>query len=268
MRLGLVSAAAILGLTSAAYSADLPSRRAPAPYVVVPVFTWTGFYVGGNVGGGVGNYNTLNGGNTAAAQTAINVGQRPGTFRTSATGFTGGGQVGYNYQIGQFVIGLEADASYTDFSRTRAITLAGATDSVRDNLKYLGTVRGRVGYAFDRIMVYGTGGFAYGDLYTREAFGANALAVPALAVNNGTRDTMKTGYAVGGGVEYAIPTDSFFSFLNFFKTSAVTIKAEYLHYDLGRQTYGLFSAATGAQNYTVRTRTDGDIGRIGVNYKF
>ena len=145
--------------------------------------------------------------------------------------------------------------------------MAGATDSVRDNLKYLGTVRGRVGYGFDRVMVYGMGGFAYGDLYTREAFGANAAAVPALAVNNGTRDTTKTGWAAGGGVEYAIPTDSFFSFLNFFKTSAVTIKAEYLHYDLGRQTYGLFNAA-GAQTYTARTRTDGDIGRIGVNYKF
>ena len=264
MRTRLLATVALLSLSTAAFAADLPSRRAPAPYVVVPVFTWTGFYIGGNVGGGSGNYSTQNIGNNAAA--AANVGTtRPTFFRTNQTGFTGGGQVGYNYQIGQFVIGVEADASYTDFAKTRSITLAGATDSIRDDLKYLGTVRGRVGYAFDRIMVYGTGGFAYGDVYNREFLGSSAA--PVLNANSGARYDTKTGYAYGGGIEYAIPTGSFFSFLNFFNTSAVTIKAEYLHYDLGRNTYTLTNAA-GAQNFTARTRDSGDIGRLGVNYKF
>ena len=264
MRTRLLATVALLSLSTAAFAADLPSRRAPAPYVVVPVFTWTGFYVGGNVGGGVGDFRTTNFANTAAGAAALATGARPTTFNNSTTGFTGGGQIGYNYQIGQFVIGVEADASYTDFSQTRTVGIAGATDSIRDDLKYLGTVRGRVGYAFDRIMVYGTGGFAYGDVYTRETFGTGP---GALAFTSGSRSDMRTGYAYGGGIEYAIPTGSFFSFLNFFNTSAVTIKAEYLHYDLGRQTYGLNTVA-GVNNYTARTRTDGDIGRIGVNYKF
>lgn len=265
MRSYLLSTVALVGLTAAASAADLPSRRAPAPYVAVPVFTWTGFYIGGNVGGGEGNFGTRNTGVTGTAITALAAGNRPTTFNNDHGGFMGGGQVGYNYQIGAFVLGLEADADYTDFSGTRFVTTpngAGATqnNSVRSDLHYLGTVRGRVGYAFDRLLVYGTGGFAYGDVYNRETFFNAAGAV----TNNGARSRTGTGWAAGAGVEYALATDNF---LNFFHTSAVTIKAEYLHYDLGRSNYGLFSPA-GVLNYTARTRTDGDLGRIGLNYKF
>jgi outer membrane immunogenic protein len=264
MRLGLLSTVAVLGFTTASFAADLPSRRPPAPYVAVPVFTWTGFYIGGNVGGGNGGFRTTNFNGPAAGGGVVGV-TRPGAFNNNSTGFTGGGQIGYNYQIGNFVIGVEADASYTDFSRTR---LLGGGNSARDSLSYLGTVRGRVGYAWDRVLVYGTGGFAYGDAYHRETFAPGFAAVAAGgAAATGSRSNTETGWAAGGGVEWAIPTGSALSFLNFFNTSAVTIKAEYLHYDLGRRSYGLFTGA-GAQPYTARVRTDGDIGRIGINYKF
>ncbi len=259
MRAFLLSTVALAGLTAGAVAADLPSRRAPVPYVAVPVFTWTGFYLGVNVGGGVARYNTIN--SNAAIAGVVGAGV-PGNIRTTGSGFTGGGQVGYNYQIGSFVVGIEADAAYTGFGRTRTVGFAGLNYQVRDNLGYLGTVRGRVGYAFDRLMVYGTGGFAYGDLFGRE----NIFTPGGAFVGGGARSTTATGWAAGGGLEYAIPTDSFLNFLNFFSTSAVTIKAEYLHYDLGDTRYGVFSGPVNVFN--ARVRTDGDIGRIGVNYKF
>ena len=157
-------------------------------------------------------------------------GNRPGALTLPKDGFTGGGQVGYNYQFtpgSGVVVGVEADAAYTDMSRTRSfIGTAGGISTYRQSMDYLGTVRGRLGYAFDRTLVYATGGFAYGDTTERGVF-QNAAGV----VNfYGNRSRMETGYAAGGGIEYALPTDSF---LNFFKSSAVTVKAEALYYDLG-----------------------------------
>ncbi len=93
------------------------------------------------------------------------------------------------------------------------------TNTYRTDLSFLGTVRGRVGYAFDRVFVYGTGGFAYGDVTQRVGF---QTAAPLTYF--GSRSRIDTGYAYGGGIEYALPTDSF---LNFFRSNAVTIKAEY-----------------------------------------
>ena len=89
----------------------------------------------------------------------------------------------------------------------------------------VGTVRGRLGYAFDRFLVYGTGGFAYGNVSDNIAF-YNAAGVNTYF---GSQNTLRTGYAYGGGVEYAIPVASF---LNPFHSSAVTVKAEFIHYDL------------------------------------
>ena len=130
------------------------------------------------------------------------------------------------------VIGIEADAQYLDFGRNRnsAFLTGGALAPgyyVTDprglsSLDYFGTVRGRLGYAFDRTLVYGTGGFAYGSGSADRSFGGFA-----------GNDSFRTGYAVGGGIEYALPTDSF---LNFFRSSAVTLKVEGLYVNLDRNT--------------------------------
>ena len=106
----LLSSVALLGLSAGAFAADLPSRRAPAPMIAaVPVFTWTGFYVGANAG-----YGWQNNDDSSIFVPAGTFG--PGTVGGTITyaddegdGFVGGGQVGYNYQIGSFVLGLEAD---------------------------------------------------------------------------------------------------------------------------------------------------------------
>ena len=163
----LLSSVALLGLATGAMAADLPSRRAPAPIIAaVPVFTWTGFYVGVNAGYG---WN---------ANDSITVGGL--TFDLDDEGgFVGGAQAGYNYQIGSFVVGLEGDIQYADFGGDDRFDFDG--DGILDDdfntSDWFGTVRARAGVAFDRALIYATGGFAFAD---------NA-----------------TGWTVGGGLEYA-----------------------------------------------------------------
>ncbi len=134
------------------------------------------------------------------------------------------------------------------------------TNTYRTDLSFLGTVRGRVGYAFDRVFVYGTGGFAYGDVTQRVGF---QTAAPLTYF--GSRSRIDTGYAYGGGIEYALPTDSF---LNFFRSNAVTIKAEYLRYDLGSHNLLIGSVGGPGVGYISRFRTEGAIARAGLNFKF
>ena len=159
----LLSSVALLSLTAGAMAADLPSRRAaPAPIVAaVPVFTWTGFYVGVNAGYG---WNT-NDNDVFVPGIGVVDSDDDG-------GFVGGAQVGYNYQIGSFVVGLEGDIQYADFGGDNDVV--GFDD---DNNDWFGTVRARAGVAFGQALIYATGGFAFADS------------------NN--------GWVVGGGLEYA-----------------------------------------------------------------
>lgn len=255
-------------MTGAAAAADLPSRMAPPAYVPppLPVFTWTGAYFGINAGYAFdheGRFRTIE---TFPGATTTNV-------TASSDGFTGGGQLGYNYEFGGFggpggiVVGIEADAAYTDLDGRRTANFAGVappaslfgtTTTFRSKLDYLGTVRGRVGYAFGQFLVYGTGGFAYGGVDNRLTINDNAGTIATFG-----RSRFETGYAYGGGIEYALPTNSF---LNFFRSSAVTIKAEYLHYDLGRTNIA-FNNGAGVAG-TTRVSNTGDIARVGLNYKF
>ena len=251
----LAALAAFTALTAAASAADLPRRVAPPPiFTPVPVFTWTGAYFGINAGYAFdASNNTANGftqtaGNPVAitgAALSVPAILAPGSSliygRNQNEGFTGGGQIGYNYQFTPgtgVVVGFEADAQYLDFgNRRQSFAVTGRTgpqfgnfvaaNGLLSTLDFFGTVRGRLGYAFDRVLFYGTGGFAYatGDQGARVAF----------QNFNGNRSSFVTGYAVGGGIEYALPTDSF---LNFFRSSAVTLKVEglYVNLDQGRNT--------------------------------
>jgi len=273
-------------LVGAASAADLPRRAAPPPvFVPVPVFTWTGFYAGFNAGYGFDA-------SSSRAPTVIGVNGAstlvpPGTTAVLAfsngsrnDGFTGGGQIGYNYQFtpgSGFVVGVEADAQYVDFGRERnrfSATGPLAAQQVFNptgvsGLDYFGTVRGRLGYAFDRTLVYGTGGFAYGSGGGRD-FG----------LTNASRDSFQTGWAAGGGIEYALPTDSFF---NFFKSSAVTFKVEglYVNLDQGNRNNGAFAVNNVGTVITTNSPgvalvsggrqirdTEFAVVRAGLNYKF
>lgn len=223
MKKFLLSSVAALGIVAAgaASAADLPSRKGPvvAP-VYVPAFTWTGFYVGANAGYAWGNVNA----SVTNFTRTVSIGD--------LDGFVGGGQVGYNYQMGQFVLGVEADIQGADLS-----TGSNAFgDSV--STEYFGTVRARVGLAFDRFLPYVTGGWAYGNVKT---------------VVGGVGSTDKThtgGYAIGAGLEYAF-------------TNNWTAKVEYLYVDLGEKNAFTVNNVAG-----VKMGTDFSVVRAGVNYKF
>jgi outer membrane immunogenic protein len=227
--LGLLAATAALAIAaSTANAADLPGRYSPAPaYNALPVFTWTGFYAGLNAGYG------WNVGDSRYYDPAFRNGKRSG-------GFVGGAQAGYNYQFGMFVGGLETDLQYAAVGNKGASY--GTTYYPGDSDGFFGTIRARAGVAFDRALVYGTGGFAYGDI------GGNRGYDTLLGYHSG--DEINWGWTLGGGVEYAI-------------TNNFTAKVEGLYVDLDTK-----------DNYTLGGRVnvdrDAEFGvlRAGVNYKF
>ena len=199
----LLSSVALLGLATGALAADLPSRRAPAPIIAaVPVFTWTGFYVGVNAGYG---WN---------ANDSITVGGIRFDLDDEG-GFVGGAQAGYNYQIGSFVVGLEGDIQYADFGGDDRFDFDG--DGILDDdfntSDWFGTVRARAGVAFDRALIYATGGFAFAD---------NA-----------------TGWTVGGGLEYAF-------------TNNLSAKIEGLYVNLDQDDNNFFAIDNDAEFGVVR----------------
>jgi outer membrane immunogenic protein len=206
-------AATTLGVGAAA-AADLP-RRAPAPmYSPAPVFSWNGFYIGANAGWGWAN--------TDSGASDMN-------------GFVGGGQIGYNWQgASPLVLGIEADFQGTAQKRTDTM---GAF-SVEQQLPWFGTVRGRIGYAFDRVMLYGTGGLAYGNYKL-------SVSGPGGTISD---DATKAGWTLGGGVEWMFAPQW-------------STKLEYLYIDTGDQNVTLFGTT-----FTGRARDN--IVRVGLNYHF
>jgi outer membrane immunogenic protein len=182
-------------------------------------YNWTGFYIGVNGGGGFGNSKWSNG---AGWNGEPNV-----------TGAVVGGTAGYNWQMNQFVFGLEGDM---DWSNMRGSSACGvATCETRNN--WLGTVRGRVGYAFDRFMPYLTGGLAVGDIKAERAgFGGSTQT--------------NAGWTVGGGLEVAI-------------AGPWTAKVEYLYADLGKTTCDAVACGV-PMDVDLRS----NIVRAGLNYRF
>ena len=288
-------ASAVLGsvlVAGAASAADLPSRRyAPPPAPIAPVFTWTGFHIGTTTGYAFTDNQTIrttgnNDGTGGVTNTQLNVAQlrRPPFRNIPANGITGvAGGIGYDYQFGAgngLVVGVAADAALMDLDRRRgyfspAQAANGFLPDVsgfRQQLDYLGTVRGRVGYAYDRFLIYGTGGFAFGGVDYRAAFLRNTdLALAYAGAYNG----MQTGTVYGGGLEYAIPVDSFLNKFNVLSyvgitSRAVTFKVEYLHYDLGSRNVIVAAQIPGGPtgSYTSRFTTEGNIIRAGLTYRF
>jgi len=201
-------------MASPTLAADLSRPIYKAP-VYVAGFSWTGAYVGINGGYGFGKSNWTN----AAGST--------GDF--NVTGPLVGGTLGYNLQTGAFVFGVEGDLD--------ASWIKGSSAGVETRNRWLATGRGRIGYAWDRFLPYITGGVAFGDI---------KATVPAGASETKT----KTGYVLGGGVEYAF-------------MGPWSAKLEYNYVDLGTANC---SAATCGLSTDVKFRTN--IVKAGVNYRF
>jgi outer membrane immunogenic protein len=216
--------ALLAGVATSAFAADLPTSKPapPVPYAPPPIFTWTGFYVGANAVYGWGDLN----------------GPNNGVFG-SPSGGMGGLTAGYNYQIGQFVTGLEGDFDWGDISENK--TLAGG-DFSKYHVSDFATIRARAGVAMDRALIYVTGGYAGGEV--------RGTLVDAALPGVFTNSTWQSGYAVGAGIEYAF-------------TNNISAKAEYLFSSLGQKTYA-------AADPTLATRSGLDISmiRAGINYRF
>ncbi|HLN09875.1 MAG TPA: outer membrane protein, partial [Xanthobacteraceae bacterium] len=220
------------------HAADLPQPVYKAPPVAPPVaYNWTGFYVGGNIGGGFASFSDSS---IVRATTR--------THTTNADGVIGGGQIGYNYQFApNWVAGVEADFQGSSQKRSSTSVAAGVTTTETDSLPWFGTARGRIGFTpVDRWLVYATGGLAYGEVKAMDTFNtANMVATT-------TGNTTKVGWTVGGGVEAAL-------FGNW------TGKIEYLYIDLPNTT---FNSVAFARPDTIGTHLHENIGRVGMNYRF
>jgi len=262
----------------------------------VAVYNWTGFYIGGNVGYSWGR------GSGDLAGTATTT-TRTRVFRTAGPtlisddtvvgaavpfigtgsannidGIIGGGQIGYNWQSGPVLFGLEADfqgsgeRGSSTFCQTLACPVGSLTGSVDHKLRWFGTVRGRAGWLpTDRVLLYVTGGLAYGQIDSDYSLGFLGAPLTGFSTKN-----TKAGYTVGGGIEGAL-------------WGNWTAKAEYLFMDLGNFGSGTGAATTTASvnllntpqqgfNTVIDTSTTASgafsnrfrdhIFRVGVNYRF
>ncbi len=299
----LTSVTALVLITGNALAADLPSRKA-APLLPPPPPPpmWTGFYAGLNAGYGFGTNGDFSSQNIAFASENARVGQVTDTGPTamsgsrglSQNGFLGGAQIGYNYQWGtNIVLGIEADiqgsgvrgSSQVIGAANSTTTLLGlsydqsgvGSTTVDAGLDYLGTVRGRVGYLIrPNMLIYGTGGFAYGEAYshvTQTAFSQTNLLANGAVLFSGTnmffgtarQNQMMTGWTAGGGFEWMFMPNW-------------SLKAEALYWDLGSMHVQSFpsgvTAAPGAPSTVLsgagvtRVNYSGVAARAGLNYHF
>jgi outer membrane immunogenic protein len=242
MRKIILTASTALMIAGPALGADLSPRPAPL-YAAPPLPLWTGFYIGGNAGGGLGNAVSNFGVGGASFASVDN----------SLKGAVAGGQLGYNWQSGPMVYGLETDIQFSTAKGTLSAPcvpgLCGValTASYGQEVSWFGTVRGRLGYASDGWLLYGTAGYAYGQLDTN----ANASAGPATATFN-ARDFMD-GWTAGGGVEVQL-------------APRWSLKGEYLYVDLGRASHSF--AFAGLPTLTDSAHVTLNVVRAGVNFRF
>ena len=284
----LASVGAIALTGSAAFAADLPSR-APPPVYLPPPPLWTGLYVGINAGYTWSNNKTVDttavplfAAPTFATELTLSSALATTSVPVSNSGFIGGGQIGYNYQFANsFVAGIEADIQGLAGSNgTGTVFGSGvpvgfpnetitSTVSASKRIDYIGTVRGRLGFTITpTLLVYGTGGLAYGGLNSSVAINQQNLAVPVANFSTpfssfGSLSNSRVGWTAGGGVEWLFAPNW-------------SVKAEYLYYDLGSTTFALSpltnTFTTGGVVYSsapfAKSRFTGNIVRAGLNYHF
>lgn len=231
----LGAAATVLAIDGSASAADMAMRYKAPPYVAAQVFSWSGFYVGGQVGYADGNDHLLEYFTAGGAFTGFQK-------KYDVSGVIGGGYAGVNYQSGYWVFGIEGDIEGGDIKGGWIDTAVGGQGSTK--LDVQGSLRGRLGIASDKVLVYGTGGAAFGNIshtYTNLLTGIVE-----------TTTNVRTGWTAGGGVEVAFAPNW-------------TVRGEYRYTDYGLSRYDSvtsFPGLTGTQNVKLNTV------RVGVAYKF
>ena len=236
-------------LTTSAMAADLPVKAPPIPPVV---YEWTGFYLGLNLGYSWGRSNDL-----STLTNVLGTVLFTNTNRARMDGVVGGAQAGYNWQVTNWVLGIEQDIDGTgERAKRNFICPAGACTgpavpfSMSQRLDWFSTIRGRAGYLVTpKILLYGTGGFAFGNVSTSESIGASPIGFA------GT-DT-RYGWTAGAGIEGIIAPNW-------------TARLEYLYIDLGRTTgtflTGISTFPAGPLFSNFSSRINDNVLRVGVNY--
>jgi outer membrane immunogenic protein len=276
-RLLQIGAAFITLLVNPVMAADMPVKTSPPP-AVVPVFSWTGVYFGVNAGW-LGADNSMVNQATPGIDNNADVDDlaalASGEFSLgNKNGFIGGAEIGYNYQFNNWVAGIEADiqgiagqavnSSITGTTTVLSSTLSGSMDT-----RWLGTLRGRLGFLpAPTLLVYGTGGLAYGEVQATTSLTQSDSSGNPAFTGSGTGDNFSylvTGWTAGGGVEWMF-------------TQNWSFKVEYLHYDLGSTSFTWLAQDTttvmgspagnnGAiyQNDAASVHNQGNILRVGLN---
>jgi outer membrane immunogenic protein len=225
----------IFAAASAASAADMPVK---APLRAAPVFNWNGFYAGGNVGYGWGTYNSV---------TTDTTGAVVGTGSVNPSGWLGGAQIGYNWMFANsWLLGVEGDFSVANLNDVQNTPVA--TGGSRGD--WFATARGRLGYAVNNWLVYGTGGAAWLHEVNHRTVApalpaAGETASPALILN---------GWTLGGGVEVGV-------------TSNWTARLEYLYMNFPSGSFDFtYSVPVATRHVAVSMNTN--VVRLGINYLF
>lgn len=256
MRRSLLASTALTAsstlVSGAVFAADMAVKAPPRP-APIP-FSWTGCYIGGNAGGAWTQID--NSVTTAAPPFAIVTSDTSG----SDTSFTGGGQLGCSWQFNpSWVGGLEGDINYIHASSTQHNNILGrgGEDTVRTTtLRWFSTVRGVFGYAWGPSFLYATGGLALGGVNSSVALTDTGPGVPTSTIFAGSEAATRAGWTVGAGYAYAF-------------NDRLSLKLEYLHFDLGTVHYSVPRVAPGiSAPWAASANVTGDIVRLGVNYKF
>src|SRR4051812_21313805 len=216
-------------------------------------YSWTGFYIGVNAGGASHQATTqdLNG---WAANGINNPPYVTPWFRSRTTAASYGGHCGFIWQMSSFVFGVEADVSHIGASQTFSpannllVTCGNCGVSATNEITWLTTMRGRLGFAFDRVLFFGTAGVAAGHVNNNWGFGGIPFNDHQFSVSGA-----QVGYVVGGGIEAMI-------------TSNVSLRAEYLHVDLGTSHQTLFSGQV--PSFTTEFKNTVDIARVALSYRW
>jgi outer membrane immunogenic protein len=232
-----IATVSVIAFAQIASAADLP-RKAPSytPPPPVALYNWTGFYLGINGGYGWGN--------TTGNPFGL------GGENLDINGALFGGQIGFNYQLpaSPLVLGIEADWDWTGIKGSNSLApVPGVTLNNNFKLDDLGTVRGRVGYVWDRALLYATGGWAWSHRATWDLT-CTGPCLPAAA----TDSQSLSGYTVGGGVEYGFSPN-------------LSVKAEYLYVHLAPAAY-FGSQGCPAGNCDVGANVS--LIRLGLNWRF
>jgi outer membrane immunogenic protein len=234
----LLAATMIVSVVSgSALAADMP-QPGPAPVyskapMLMPMYSWTGCYVGGNVGG---VWATTNWTIAANGQAITN---------QNISSFLGGGQVGCNYQISAWVFGVQGDYDWTN-ANTATADMAAVALTDHTNIKSLASVTGRVGYAWDRFLGYVKGGAAW----EKETY---STTVNVIGVTFSTASETRTGWTIGVGGEYGF-------------TDWLTGFAEYDYYGFGTTTNTFTTIVPSTQLANIKETQS--VAKAGLNFKF